>query len=793
MAAPFNDIRVIDATSRWGELAGRILAELGAEVIKVEPPEGCESRRLPPFRDGESLYWTALGVGKRSVVAEDATAFLDDADVFIESRHTLGVAERFPHVVHASITPFGCDGPAADAPATELTVEAAGGLVGLQGNPDRPPLPMGAMPQAAFHAGAQAAADIAIALHWRDASGIGQHLDVSAQAAVVWTLMNATGYPPNTGANPPGTSELRGTGPPLVAEGLKLPGIVRCADGYAMLRFQMPILGERSLNDLLRWAEQEGTEVPAAVRGRRFDHWLAELRGGSLDVATVSAAAEVCRQFVATKTKQALQRFSAERGLTLAAIHDVADLIQDPHLQARRFWTELGGFTHPGPFAKLSRTPLRIGPAAPALGELGKPAPRSRHTGNHDAGREISDSPFAGIKVADFSWVGVGPMMGKALADHGATVVRIESPGRLDLLREAPPFKDGVPGPDRSQFYANFNTSKLGMTLDLKTAPGRELAQRMARWADVVIESFSPGTMARFGLDYATLCADRDDLVMLSTCMRGQDGPERGYSGFGNQGAAVAGLFNLVGWPDRPPYGPWGAYTDFITPRFGTAALVAALRHRRRTGLGQYIDLSQVECGIRFLAPAILDYVANGRIAQALGQGSPLACPHGVFPVAGHKRYVAVAVETHAHWKALAGIVDLGCAFHDRFSHVDAVNTELAGWLANLEPFAAGRRLQRAGVPASVVMRPSDLHEDPQLKHRGFFVTLDHSEMGPTPYDGPATRYSATPQRLRSAAPTLGQHNLRVMREHLGMSDAEIAQFAQEGALGETFSGVGQS
>ena len=788
--APFNDIRVIDATSRWGELAGRILAELGAEVVKVEPPEGCESRRLPPFKDGESLYWAALGVGKRSVVAEDATAFLDDADVFIESRRTPGVAERFPHIVHASITPFGCDGPTADAPATELTVEAAGGLVGLQGNPDRPPLPMGAMPQAAFHAGAQAAADIAIALYWRDTSGIGQHLDVSTQAAVVWTLMNATGYPPNTGTNPPGTSELRGTGPPLVAEGLKLPGIVRCADGYAMLRFQMAILGERSLNDLLRWAEQEGAEVPAAVRGRRLDHWLAELRGGTLDVATASAAAEVCRQFVATKTKQDLQRFSAERGLTLAAIHDVADLLRDPHLQARRFWTELDGLTHPGPFAKLSRTPLRIGPAAPALGELGKPAPRSRRTGGHDAGLEISDSPFAGVKVADFSWVGVGPMMGKALADHGATVVRIESPGRLDLLREAPPFKDGVRGPDRSQFYANFNTSKLGMTLDLKTAPGRELARRMARWADVVIESFSPGTMARFGLDYATLSAHRDDLVMLSTCMRGQDGPERGYSGFGNQGAAVAGLFNLVGWPDRPPCGPWGAYTDFITPRFGIAALVAALRHRRRTGFGQYIDLSQVECGIRFLAPAILDYVANGRVAQALGQGSPLACPHGVFPTAGHERYVAVAVETEAHWKALADIVDSRCAFNDCFDHVDAVNTELAGWLANLDPFAAASRLQRAGVPAYVVMRPSDLHEDPQLRHRGFFVTLDHPEMGPTPYDGPATHYSATPQRLRAAAPTLGQHNVRVMREHLGMSDAEIARFAQEGALGDAFSGT---
>ena len=787
MAAPFEDIRVIDTTSRWGELAGRILAEIGAEVVKVEPPGGCESRRLPPFANGDSLYWAALGVGKRSVVAEDATAFLSEADVFIESGFTPGVAERFPHVVHASITPFGCDGPAAQLPATELTIEAAGGLIGLQGNPDRPPLPMGAMPQAAFHVGAQAAADIAIALYWRDVSGTGQHLDVSGQTAVVWTLMNATGFPPNTGANPPGTSELRGSGPPLVAAGLKLPGIVRCADGYAMLRLQMPILGERTMNDLLRWAEEAGAEVPAAVRGRRFDRWLSELRDGALDAATASAAAEVCRSFVSTQTKQTLQRFSAERGLTLAAIHDVADLLADPHLKTREFFAEIDGLPHPGPFAKLSRTPLQRGSAAPALGELDKPAPRPPRP---SVGGSTA-SPFAGIKVADFSWVGVGPMMGKALADHGATVVRIESPGRLDLLREAPPFKDGVPGPNRSQFYANFNTSKLGMTLDLKTAPGRELATRMAGWADVVIESFTPGTMARFGLDYATLAADRDDLVMLSTCMRGQFGPERGYSGFGNQGAAVAGLFNLVGWPDRPPCGPWGAYTDFISPRFGTAALVAALRHRRRTGLGQYIDLSQVECGTRFLAPAVLDYAANGHIVQALGQGSPLACPHGVFPASGHERYVAVAVETPAQWNALTHIVDLGCTFDDRFQHADAVYAALAAWLADLEPFAAAERLQRAGVPAYAVMRPSDLYEDAQLRHREFFVTLNHAEMGSTPYDGPATRYSATPQHLRSAAPTLGQHNAQVMREMLGMSKAEISRFAGDGAFGEAFRGAG--
>ncbi len=761
-------------------MAGRILAELGAEVIKVEPPGGCESRTLPPFAGDESLYWASLGVGKRSVVAEDPTVFLDDADVFVESRRTQGIQDRFPHVVHASVTPFGTTGPYANLPATEMTVEAAGGLVGLQGNPDRPPLPMGVMPQAAFHAGAQAAADIAVALHERQASGLGQHLDVSAQAAVVWTLMSATGYPPNAGTNPPGTSEFRGIRPEPIAPGLKLPYIVPCADGYTIVFFQMPILGERTLHHMVRWAEKDGAEVPQAARGRDFRRWLTDLREGGLDTELVAATVESCRAFVAGKTKRQLQAFSARHGLTIAPIHDIADLLEDPHLGAREFWTNIGGRTHPGAFAKLSRTPLSSGTPAPPLGELPRPTSRSRPLG----GGTSPGSAFAGLKVADFSWVGVGPMIGKALADHGATVVRIESPERLDLLRTRPPFKDNLPGPNRTQFYAAFNSSKLGMTLDLKSATGRELAQRMASWADVVLENFSPGTMARFGLDYETLSTGRGDLVMLSTCMRGQTGPEKTYSGYGNQGAAVAGLFGLVGWPDRPPVGPWGAYTDFIAPRFGVAALAAALLHRKRTGEGQHIDLSQIEAGIRFLEPLILDYTVNGRIPGALGQASPLACPHGVYPAHGHERYVAVAVESPIHWEALSGVIELPCPFAERFDHVDAINNLIALWMREREPFAAAERLQRDGVPAYAVLRPSDLYHDPQLAHRGFFVTLDHPEMGPTPYDGPVTIYSRTPQTLRRAAPMLGEHNERVLRDLLGLSDAEIARYREARALG---------
>ena len=753
---PLAGIRVIDATSHWGELAGRTLAELGADVYKFDASDA-------NTEPADEAYLACVQAGKTRIQTRDFTPYLADADVLLESGYSGDWSNRYPHLVHVSITPFGLAGPLADAPATELTIEAAGGLVGLQGDGDRPPTPMGAMPQAAFHAGAQAAADAMIALYERERSGLGQHLDVSAQACVVWTLMNATGYPPNTGSNPPATSELRTQPHPASAvQKLALPGIVNCKDGLAQVRFQMRIIGERTFDAMLRWVESSGMPLSAAARGMDLSNWLTDLRAGNLHHAALQEAADRIVELLAEKTKQEIQAYSAQHGLTLAAIHTVEDLLADPHHAARDFWIRERDYVYAGPFARLSRTPLS---RKREIAKLKTVPAHSRRIASEDVPPE---APFAGLKVADFSWVGVGPMIGKALADHGATVVRIESPHRLDLLRTAPPFKDGEPGPNRSQFMANFNTSKRGMTIDLKTEEGRGLARRMADWADVVLESFSPGTMARFGLDWPTLSAEREDLVMLSTSMRGQTGPERGYSGFGGQGAAIAGLFALVGWPDRPPSGPWGAYTDFISPRYGIAALTSALLHRRRTGLGQHIDLAQVECGIRFLEPLILNYAATGEVAERLGQGSPSFDPHGVFACAGEERYLAVA-STVRQRSALLELLD---------------GQPLGDWCKGQDAFEAATKLRAAGVPAYAVLRPSDLYDDPQLAARRFFVTLNHAEMGPTPYDGPATIFSRTPQRLRSPAPCLGQHNDEVLSEFLGADEAEISRLRSAGALG---------
>jgi benzylsuccinate CoA-transferase BbsF subunit len=399
---------------------------------------------------------------------------------------------------------------------------------------------------------------------------------------------------------------------------------------------------------------------------------------------------------------------------------------------------------------------------------------------------------FDGLKVADFAWVGVGPLIARALSDQGATTVHVESATRPDMLRRIGPFHEGVPGLDRSQFFGFVNTSKISLACDLSTEAGRELALRLVAWADVVVESFTPGTMASFGIDYETLSRDHPDLVMLSTCLRGQDGPERRYGGFGSQGVAVTPLFTATGWPDRPPAGPWGAYTDFCAPRFGISALVSALLHRRRTGAGQHIDLSQVEAAMHFGEPLLLDCQINGRDTIPQGHDRAHACPHTVVAAAGGERFVTVACETAEQWRALVSLTSplldewSGPAWDDvaaRMGHKAEIEERLCSWSASREPFALAELLATSGVPASVANWSTDLLDDPQLQHRGYYSVLDHGEVGPVLYDGTGSILSATPSVQRSAAPCLGQHTDHVLRELLGLTAAEIAAYRDGGAL----------
>ena len=395
---------------------------------------------------------------------------------------------------------------------------------------------------------------------------------------------------------------------------------------------------------------------------------------------------------------------------------------------------------------------------------------------------------FDGVHVLDFTWYGVGPTTTKYLADNGADVIRIESAARLDGLRLAPPWKDAKPGVNRSQFFASYNTSKKGVTLDMSKPRAREIFLRMLPWADVVTESFTPKTLRNWEVDYEHLSARKPELIMLSTCMQGQTGPHRDYPGFGNLMAALSGFYHIAGYSESELCPPYGAYTDFIAPRYSASAVIAALAYRRRTGRGQYIDMAQYEAALHNLAPALVNYFAGGGVLGPAANRSERYAPHGAYGCAdedGHERWIAIAISDDREWERLLRVLGLEAdarfaTMSQRFANRHAIDNLINAATASRNADELAAALQAVGVAAYPVQNCMDLHRDENLEAFGFWHWLDHREMGPSPYEGLQHRMSRTPGDLRWAAPVLGQHNEEILGGLLGMSAAEIEQLKQE-------------
>jgi benzylsuccinate CoA-transferase BbsF subunit len=398
---------------------------------------------------------------------------------------------------------------------------------------------------------------------------------------------------------------------------------------------------------------------------------------------------------------------------------------------------------------------------------------------------------FESVKVADFSWVGAGPLASRVLAEHGATVIRVESHKRPDPLRFMGPFLDGKPGLDRSAFGAAYNTNKYGITLDMEKPKGQEIAKKLMMWADVVTNSFTPGTMKRWGLDYQTVSEFRPDIVYYKTSQQGQWGPHANFSGYGTHAAALAGFFGVTGWPDRGPSLLFGAYIDYISPWYLAIALIAALDRRRKTGKGLYIEQSQLEAGVNLIGPALLDYFVNGRIAGRMGNRDPYTAPQGAFRCKGDDQWVTISVQTEEHWQAFCeGTENPQWTTDPRFStwsvrkeNEDELEKAIEAWTADLTPQEVMTRMQQAGIPAGVVQTSQDLFEDPQVRHRRAYEYLNHSVIGRHAYNSPAYRLSTTPWEPKKAAPTMGEDNEWVYKEILGLCDDEIADLVIEGII----------
>jgi len=401
--------------------------------------------------------------------------------------------------------------------------------------------------------------------------------------------------------------------------------------------------------------------------------------------------------------------------------------------------------------------------------------------------KETEGNVFSGLMVVGFCWAMVGPLTMKFFADYGATVIRIETAGRPCVSRTSPPFKDNEPGLNRSGYFNHFSANMYSMALNMKHPSGLEVAKKLIGMSDVVMDNFTPGVMEKWGLGYEDLREIKKDIIMLRQNGFGSRGSYRDLGAFGMILAAIAGIPNFIGWPDREPLPVGvGAYTDCISPRYAAAALIAALDHRDKTGKGQLIELAQFETAISFILPAVMDYAANGREPVRLGNSLPHAAPHGVYPCKGDDKWCAIAVLNDEQW--IVGKPDW--IKDPRFSTLlkrkeneKDIDAFLSQWTAGITALEVMNKMQAAGVPAGVVKNAEELYEDPQLRDRNLFWTIKHSEIGEFTHLGTSFELSKTPGKPRMPSPGLGEHTEYVCTEILGMTDEEFVELLQKGVF----------
>ena len=397
-----------------------------------------------------------------------------------------------------------------------------------------------------------------------------------------------------------------------------------------------------------------------------------------------------------------------------------------------------------------------------------------------------------GTRVVEFGWAAAGPLVGSYLASHGADVIHVESTTALDPFRSTyPPFKDNVVGPDRAGMFAFYNAGKRGVTLDLKQPRGVELALRLVRTADVVIESFPAGTLARRGLGHDELRRARPDLVLLSSCNQGQTGPHAQHPGYGSQLTALAGFNELLGEPDRTPVILYGPYIDYIAVGYGVIAILAALERRRRTGEGCVIDLSQYEAGLQFLTPALLEHAANGAAPTRDANHDRVAVPHGVYPSQGDDLWVALSVWSDDEWPLLRDALgDPDWARDERLATADGrrareaeIDARIADWTRTRTREETVAALRARGLRAAAVESVGELFTDEQLAHRRVWRRAPHPGLGEVGLMAPPFALSETPARADRAGPTLGEHNEAVFKGLLGLGADEYASLAADGVF----------
>ncbi|CAM5620116.1 Formyl-CoA:oxalate CoA-transferase [Streptomyces alboniger] len=765
MVGPDTDpaaLRVLDLTDELAFQGARLLVGIGADVVRTEPGTGLD----PAAR----THWHA---GKRWAPVRDA-AELDTlaagADVVLESgpvARLRGLREdgssRWPHAVHVVVTPFGLTGPRRDWVGDDLVLASAGGMTWLGGRPDGQPKPP-PREQALQTAGAHAAIGALLGI----VSGTPQLVDISVQEAVAATLETAALAWIHAGRFP-----VRNAG---VYEHVA-HRIFEAADGYVAGGYSG---SNRMWTDLLAWMAERG-EAGDLLDERWQDAAYRWDQRAHVD--------ELVQRFAARQPAAELAAEARARALPWAEVVPAGRLTANPQLRARDSLVTVTGAGLPDggvedvgfPWAALPR-PVTL----PALHEAVGDSPWRHPARARPRAERPTPRALEGVRVLDLTWVLAGPYVTKQLGEHGADIVKIESRHRQDPTRFAPSMRLR-PGsdPDDSGYFLNFNRNKRGVALNLRTEEGRRLLRELVPHCDVVVENFSPGVLARWGMDYASLRELNPGVILVSMAGVGQTGPWRNAVTFADTLAAMSGLAGETRDPGGPPQGLTFGLGDMIA---ANSAVLATLDLLAR-GRGGHVDLSQLEAMAAAMGPAALKPVlGNGvpdpRTAEFPNR-SPRAVPHGVYPAAGDDRWVAVSVTEEEQWHALTRLVELPCMNGDlaaRRGREDDIDAALAAWTRGQDAHKLAELLQAEGVPAAVVATGQDLVEaDEQLAARGFYPLLDHPLTGPVRHEGLVARLAATPGSLTRPAPLLGQHTDEVLRELLGLTDEQLAALTAEG------------
>jgi crotonobetainyl-CoA:carnitine CoA-transferase CaiB-like acyl-CoA transferase len=838
---PLEHLRVIDLTDLRGALAGRILADLGADVVKVEPPSGDPGRLRPPFatdiaapdRSLTFLFRNANKRGARIDLRGDTgwRRFVEicaRADVLIENlepgdplRERLSpeaVRAQHPHLVHVAMSDFGRDGPRAAWRLEPLTAFAASGALYASGFPDRPPC---WLPGYMAHdcASIVAVTGLLAAILEQARSGMGQTVEVSVQEAALagldpWAVLLAD-YARVYPILPPGY--------PRDADGPAL--VLRTADGHVRMLAVTPrqwrafvaLLADGDLaaepeaaDDVAHPILGRGTwgVVGAGLSTLAHETLRAAgvalgalshlpLHGGLLPLvrATLGALRRLAGERLSTRRRVDVHAHALRLGLPLTPVNTPDDFVAAEQTRRRGYFRRTG-FPHVGdaPMAAFpcvfSRTPVTIRQPAPALAGAGQDDegdgeifPQREHPGAQEPVRS-SEPVLAGLRVVSLGVGAVVPELCRTLAELGAEVIKIESRASPDFLRRLTLEPDS---PNRSWMFNDENRGQRSLCLDLRTARGRELALRLCAAADVVAENRQGGLVARWGLDYEHVRRVRPDVIYVASQGYGRGGPLGEAPAFGPLNAAFAGATYLWNHPDCPyPGGSSLEHPDHLAGKLGAVAVLAALEHRRRTGEGQLLEIAQTEACAYFLGEFYLQGPCTGRPATPAGNAVDYACPHGVYPSRGEDRWCAIAVVGDDAWERFRGCLRWEpdarlSTLAGRLAARAELDARVARWTRQWNAETAAAMLQAAGVSAMPVQGPQDHRTDAHLAARGAFVTLDDPEIGAIRHVANPLRLGRTPLPPAGPAPRLGADTEAVLTGVLGLTLAEVRQLVADG------------